>query len=130
MQLSKFLEHWRREHGRCGARLAAATFAHGEIGLIFTMVNWRTRTHADARLRVSAHGVEDWQLAPCHTLLEGSCEIELVLEDPRLTRDHLRSRELEDERTEFPQRLAMLRHGDCWVVAESFTVEWTTGMPL
>ena len=75
-------------------------------------------------VRVGARGVEYWAVLPCHTLLEGTLEIELVTEDPRLTREYLESLDCEGCRGEFPDRVVMLRHGPTFVIAESFEACW------
>jgi len=75
-------------------------------------------------LQVRGEGVEDWAFAPERSLLEGCCEIELVTDDPRLTRAHLESFDYEGYRTDYPEKVVMLRFGSVWVVAERLVAEW------
>lgn len=75
-------------------------------------------------LRVRAEEVEDWAFRPEHNLLEGCCEIQLVTDDPKLTRAHLESLDCEGWRTTYPEKVVMLRFGSVWVVAERFDAAW------
>lgn len=68
--------------------------------------------------------VEDWAFRPCHSLLEGAVEIELVDEDPMLSVEHRASLGCEGERAGVPERAAMLRHGPSYVVAARFDAAW------
>lgn len=73
-------------------------------------------------IEVRAWGVEDWALAPDHLLLEGANRLELVESDPKLERAYLESLDCEGCREDYPERVIMLRNGNCWVVAEEFYV--------
>ncbi len=74
-------------------------------------------------MTIRAVGAEDWCFAPSHHALEGGSPIELVQDDPKLTREYLKSLDFEGLREEFPERTQMLRHGDNWVIAAEFWVE-------
>lgn len=74
------------------------------------------------RVSIHAAGLEDWCLAPNHLLLVGADRLELVTSDPKVTREHLESLDCEGCRTDYPDRVVMLRNGNLWVVAEQFYV--------
>ena len=134
MELGEFLDAFRREHGRCGAQLQHAELGWG-LTLFFRVFGRRGQVvppmmtamgggYDAAELRVQAIGVEDWLIAPEHNLLEGFCEIDLVHDDPRLCRQYLESLDCEGWRTDYPDRVVMLRFGSVWAIAERFEANW------
>jgi hypothetical protein len=72
---------------------------------------------------VHAVGLEDRCIAPDHLLLEGTNAIKLVLDDPKLSREYLESLDSENARSDYPDRVQMLRHGCTWVIAAEFLAE-------
>ncbi|MBL9001458.1 MAG: hypothetical protein JNK25_10010 [Phycisphaerae bacterium] len=136
MELGEFLERFKAQHWRCGARLTSVEFGFGRtLELYFRVllvgggaspsgVHGLNFKGDSLDLRVLAEGAEDWHFVPEHTLLEGTCEIELVEQHERLTRAYLESLDCEGDRTCYPDRVVMLQFGSVWVVAESFDAVW------
>lgn len=134
MELVEFLEQFRREHGRCGAQLLGVDFRWSDLSVFFrghvrSSITLRGGVDGSGgksaiELQVRGEGVEDWAFAPEHRLLEGCCEIELVTNDPRLTRAHLEFFDYEGFRTDYPEKVVMMRFGSVWVVAERLVAEW------
>jgi hypothetical protein len=123
MDLSEFLDRWHHEHGCCDSTLDRVDFAAGLLQSIeFRIYPPGGRPNRD--LLVRPHGVEDWAFLPCHNLYEGMPDLELLTEHELLTRSHLESLDCEGDRTEWPERIVMLRHAASFVVAESFDVQW------
>ncbi len=129
MELAELLHEWARttpywtplRTPHCGARLLATEFRCGNIRMEFLAVV----APGDFRgLRIKAIDVEDWQFRPSHTLLEGTNPLELVTEDPKLTRAYLESLDCEGVRQQYPERVLMLRHGESYVIARRLLAEW------
>jgi hypothetical protein len=130
MNLKEFLDNWNREFWRCGAIIRRADFAGNfrptavEFLLVGVPLELREKRELSIVRIVPRGRVEDWAFRPCHTLLEGTLELELVTEDPKLTRKYLESLDCEGDRTDYPDRVVMLRNGETYVIAEGFDATW------
>lgn len=130
MDLKEFIDNWKREFRRCGAIIHRADFAgnFSPTAVEFLLVGMPLELRAKSgfpKARIVPRGrVEDWAFRPCHTLLEGTLELELVTDDPKLTRQYLESLDCEGDRTDYPDHLVMLRNGETYVIAEGFDAMW------
>lgn len=78
----------------------------------------------DRKMAITAVRVKDWLFKPDHALLEGTNPLELITDDHKLSREYLESLDCEGDREIYPERVVMLRHGLCYVIAEHFEAEW------